>query len=464
MLFCRRQKTVVHRSLIGRLRPYCFCVALIFSTPFCSSAFGLGLYASYLATLKHNKPLLEAQWAFLGSQDANDVAKAALKPSLALSITGGADDFRTKMHAETSTSKSNQSYALAFSQTLLDKVAWYAWQQAKEEGRYDFLTYLIQRQDLIVSVAEQYCDLLSAAESLHVLQTKKRWVKAQLEKAHAQLHVGNGLKTSYLQIKAEYEQAQTDYIHAANLVRIKQAAFYYLTGIKPKWLMKLSKKVTLPKLPPQKQWQKWAKTRNLLLVQAKQKQQISHIALAKARAAHGPSLALSADLNHYRTQGDSLSYQPPAGYTASMALTLSMPVYSGGRITAATRLARKQNEINLVRRQDVEETLDLNLNQTYLNVKTNQDALKASNAWVKSSYASFVAENVRFSIRSSDIASYLSSLHAYEDAALNEIKLRYQQITLWLELRKLAGIVTAQDLKTIGPFFHQPVRFPKDIA
>ena len=159
-----------------------------------------------------------------------------------------------------------------------------------------------------------------------------------------------------------------------------------------------------------------------------------------------------------------MSFRPPAGYTASMAFTLSMPVYSGGRITAATRLARKQNEINLISRQDVEETLDLNLNQTYLNAKTNQDALKSSHAWVQSSYASFVAENARFSIRSSDIASYLSSLHAYEDSALNEIKLRYEQIILWLELRKLAGIITAQDLKTISPFFHQPVRFPKDIA
>lgn len=446
-----------------RLRPWLLLLSSCLITQAITPAWGLGLYASYLASLKHNKPLMEAQWRYLSSQDANDVALSVLKPSVNATLSGTAKNFRTKLNADATTSLSTQNYNVTWTQALLDKVAWYAWKQAKEEGKYDLLSYLTLRQTLIVDVAQSYTDLISATENLSVVQQKKRWVHAQLKKAEAELHSGLGLKTTLLQLKAEYQQAQTNEITATNNIRLKQAAFAQLTGKNPKWLMKLSKTIVLPKLPNQKAWYASAKARNLTLKQAEQQTQIAHMSLAKARAEKGPSLSLSTGLNHYQAQGDSLTAQPLAGYTASAELTLSMPLYSGGRITAATRMARKAKKISEINRDDTEESINLNLKQTYLSIKANEQARKTSKAWLQSSRAAFIAENARFSMRSSDIATYLASLNAYEEAALKDIELRYQHIMLWLELKQLAGVLNAKDLKTISQFFHKPVHFPKDI-
>ena len=412
------------------------------------------MHASAL-DLKEAWELLQAQGptyrAAVHERDAGlenrAIGRAGLLPQLSASASRSrVDGTREQNNIENDLDYDAEAYIVRLRQPLYNREKFAEYRQGKQRADYSEAVFDATTQQVAVTLAGRYFDVLLARETIDLATAKLKAFEQQVAATQRRFDLGDGTITDVDQATARRDLAQAELIEAQDHQVVALRRLQEIIGQVPENLATLRQDFPTPGLQPAslQDWLSQAKANNPSL----RAQQFNHGLAAeevnRAKSGHWPTLDLV--LGYTDSDSDSVSTIDQQNRYASAGVELSMPLYAGGGVSARVRQAvasREQagEELNATR----EEVFSVTTRE-FRGVQSGETRIRALERAVASS------ERAQDSARKSFLAgssTNLDILNAEEQVYiarrdLLEAKLRYLQARL--QLAAAVGLLGEDDI------------------
>ncbi len=326
-------------------------------------------------------------------------------------------------------------------------------------AEFDLLSRLGQ---LGVDVATAYVGVLSADRELRLIEEET----TALENHYAlvsRLHEKQlSTITDVYEAEARLLSRRTDYLEAGNAARLAREEIRRLTGVYVEDLVELNANFVAQKSDmPLDYWEGLALQNNPDRLALLRKQEASLHDVSKQRGGRYPEVSASYQLSQTDLGYDRERFAidlgadtiPSERKSAHAALDLSVPVYSGGTVSARIRQAKAAHTIAVHETTAETRALRRKVRELYLFLQSATDRIAASESSVVSAGKAYEATVKSFALQavnSSDVLHAASGLTRAKKAA-SDAKNDY--ILYWIKLRNVAGELDAESLLTASAWF-----------
>jgi len=425
-----------------------------------------------------NDATLKAQEAqYRASLEDEKAARAALLPQITGNITQqnsdtdttspgiiGFGNDGTPLIGDTfdNTDITTDTYQLSLQQAIFDLPAWFSFQSGKELSKQAEATFAANQQNLIVRVVEAYLAVLRAQDNLQASQARERAFERQLEQNRQRFEVGLIAITDVYEAQAAYDLAQVDRISDENAVAVALENLSVLTDKRHDNLDVLVEDFEVNKPEPMDRaaWVDFALENNFSLQAARYAEEAARQNATARKFAHAPTIRGNASYSESDRTGArfqdpaSIFNIPPDSETEQTAwsIDLSVPLFSGGAISAERRRAAQQfnaareQRINLMR-QTITDARSLHM--TVLNDIARVAARRQS---IKSSRSALDATEAGYEVGTRNIVDVLNAQNTLFAALRDYANSRYDYITNMLRLKEQAGLLSPDDIMRLNSF------------
>ncbi len=404
------------------------------------------LAAVYQAAQAAN-PTIQASQASLNAARQDLIgADAALNPSVKLSATGAAGELVVRDTDSAEGGYSSLSGTLSASLPLIAPT-----EQAAVALKRASLSQAQVNSDstaaqLILDVADAYFDSLSAKAQLGAAQAQRSAVARQLERAQQRLEVGLGTRVDVDRTQASYDLAAVAEIRATDTLAQSFDRLEQLTGERYDTLADLSERYqTRGSQPGLDAVLDKVLSQSAAMRAAQAGVDAARAGLATARAAQDYRVDAGASADSSKSlQGGRWN----ADYRVSV--TLSMPLYTGGRnqaseAAAIAKLTAAQADLEATRRDLVRATRSL-----YRSIATQAQTVDARMQAIRSAETAVEATEGAYEVGSGDVIDVLNAQSDLFSAQSDFQIARYDHARLGLQLEQLQGDLTVDDLSTLN--------------
>ncbi|WP_394195997.1 TolC family outer membrane protein [Litoreibacter albidus] len=389
--------------------------------------------ASALTAAYNNSNLLEQSRALLRAEDEGvAVALSALRPQIGGSASLTQTDNRTAAGASLAA-----TVALSVDMLLWDAGRTKLAVEAAKESVLAVRSQLVQQeQAVLLDAVNAYVQVLRDQRVLGLRQSNLRLITQELRAARDRFEVGEVTRTDVAQAEARLASARGDLANAQGQLEITRELYKLAVGRAPSNLKRIS---SLPKLPASENAAKATGRRsNPLIDQVQHQIKANELSYARAKAGTRPSLFASGRVSHTDSSGTTDS--------SSIGLTLSVPIYQGGQLSALTRRA-----LALVHSSKAQ------LNQQVLSVEqgvgNNWAQLAVARAQVRSSERQIRAAQIAFDgvreeakLGARTTLDVLDAEQDLSDARTNLVVSQTQVYSAAYSLLASMGLLTADNL------------------
>ncbi len=283
------------------------------------------------ATYVNNPQIAAALLSVKASAEDIAMRKAGTMPS----INASADLSQSWIIANgMQTTPASGSVTLSYSQTLFDNLKTDA--QIEQARAYtEVASHGLRNsiQNVLLSAASSYLDVVRETNLVKLRGENVAFYQAQVRSAKERLQIGTGTKTSVSQAETRLAQGIASYKSAINNLKSAQASYQRWVGHKPR---NLSLSYDFMGLLPRSmdEAQNYADRLHPAILTAKAQFRAAQSASDSARAAFGPTLKLIGNIggSHNFSSGTTSP-------SATVKLSLSVPIYQGGAMGASIRKA-----------------------------------------------------------------------------------------------------------------------------
>jgi outer membrane protein len=433
----------------------------------------------YELALENDATLKAQQAQYLAALEDEKTARSALLPQViasysyedretdtdAIGANFGDDGFEI---IDVSTNRQTQTdgYLVSLQQTLFNLPAWFSFQSGKELSKQAEATFAANQQGLIVRVVEAYLAVLRAQDNLRASEARAKAFGRQLEQNKQRFEVGLIAITDVYEAQAAYDLSQVDRISDENSVAVALENLSVLTAKRHDNLDVLVEDFEVNKPEPldRSDWVEFALANNFNLKAAQYSEEAARQTAKARRLAHAPTLSGTAQYSDFGTDG-SLTQDPPTPFAlppnSDQELTvwgveLSMPLYTGGAISADRRRAAQQfnaareQRINLTR-QTVTDARSLHM--TVMNDVARVAARKQS---ILSSRSALDATEAGYEVGTRNVVDVLNAQNTLFSALRDYANSRYDYIVNTLRLKEQAGLLSPEDVILLDSFLEPP--------
>jgi outer membrane protein len=306
-------------------------------------------------------------------------------------------------------------------------------------------------QDLVIRITQAYFDVLSASDSVGVVQAQKQAVSEQLAAAKRNFEVGTSTVTDSREAQARFDLVVAQEIAAQNDLRVKRLALEQLVGISDVQPKALKVPVALPDLQTMDLdfWLSQAQANNAQLQQAHSAQKIASLESKKAMSNHLPTLDLVAQQRRsYGFNAASSSYSDSDN--TSIGLQLNWPLFAGfahhNRIRETLHLQDKaQADLDNAQRGVVQAT-----RSAFYGVQAGMSQVKALEAAEASSQVSLDANKLGYQVGVRINIDVLNAQTQLYETKRDLAQARYNVLLGQLRLKQASGTLTGEDLQAIN--------------
>ena len=433
----------------------------------------------YELALENDATLKAQQAQYLAALEDEKTARSALLPQVIASYSY--EDRETDTDAiganfgdngfeiiDVSTNRQTQTdgYLVSLQQTLFNLPAWFSFQSGKELSKQAEATFAANQQGLIVRVVEAYLAVLRAQDNLRASEARAKAFGRQLEQNKQRFEVGLIAITDVYEAQAAYDLSQVDRISDENSVAVALENLSVLTAKRHDNLDVLVEDFEVNKPEPldRSAWVEFALANNFNLKAAQYSEEAARQQAKARRLAHAPTLSGTAQYSDFGTDG-SLTQDPPTPFAlppdSEQELTvwgveLSMPLYTGGAISADRRRAAQQfnaareQRINLTR-QTVTDARSLHM--TVMNDVARVAARKQS---ILSSRSALDATEAGYEVGTRNVVDVLNAQNTLFSALRDYANSRYDYIVNTLRLKEQAGLLSPEDVILLDSFLEPP--------
>lgn len=426
--------------------------ALLASTLLALPARAESVVDVYLLARQNDSRFRSAESTYHADLQRLPQARGALLPNISGQGSATRNDLEVSTDAANvpaGTANFNSTeFSLSLTQPLYNSALFAGLCQARAEVRRAEAQYAAAKLDLIVRVAETYIAVLAAQDNVELNAAQKAANGRQLEVVEGRLDVGLATITDVHQARARYELDVAGEIQASNTLRDTRQGLSEITGKLITSVASLRKDAPLiePDPPDVEKWVATAMAQNPSIIAARETAQISLEEIKRQRAGHLPTLDFVGNARSTDDQG-SVSGNSVQTDRTEYGLQLNVPIYQGGRVSAAAREAgyrysAAQQDLETLRRSTERAT-----RAAFLGVVGGASRVRALRQSVIAAESAVEAKREGFE---AGINTNLEVLDAQRDlfiSATDLLRARYDFILNILRLKQSAGLLSEEDLE-----------------
>ncbi len=342
----------------------------------------MSLLDAYDNALYHDPTFQTATFDYQASQQEQDIGLAPLLPQINANARYGST--RQLSGRDLDGSNEDPSYttnnlSLSARQVLYDRarVAYYA--QAKARGQLGESIYDDAFQELFPRVVEVYFEVARQENELRLIELQKVAIEGLVKQTRRLFEVGDGTITD-----TEEAQARLDLVKAQEIETLArlQAALHSLsgrTGVVAGAISAMREELpdSAPLQPEQDMtfWQAQARSAAPRLDARRDGVAVAEAELRAQKAGHYPQLALVGELN--RSDRDNLADDFRRQSTSYLGLSLDVPLYAGGGVSASSRKSQFALSSAQAQLDDELRQLSEDIERSYLGVVSGYAKCKA---------------------------------------------------------------------------------------
>jgi outer membrane protein len=411
-----------------------------------SIAKAVGLLDVYQLAVLHDATLAQARAQFEADQKLVSTARASLLPQ----VKADASYFMTDSSLDSSVVNTRDD-SVTLNQALYQHDSWARYEKAKFGFDAAQTTLQNAEQTLILTVAERYFAVLLANENLILAHTKETADKTQLERAEASAEVGLASKTEVLQAKSSYDLSRSDRINAENQVDESRENLMKLTGQALTELKKLPVLAASTIL--------FSAPYRLDTIEALAEQDNLNVKLASANVSSAQQEIEVQKGGYWPTVGLQAKYSDTAfsdysatsintrdRNSASVGVTVSVPLYSGGRTDSQVSAARSLANASQQALRNAREQARIDARVQLRNLQRGGDLVAALREAVNSNDAFLEAAEEGYKVGLQTLLDVLTARTNQYNARKNLIEATHAQVLTRLKLESTLGSLTSEDL------------------
>ncbi|MEM5528294.1 TolC family outer membrane protein [Gammaproteobacteria bacterium AS21] len=374
----------------------------------------------------------QAQYTLLNSQESIIQAHSTLLPA----IDG---QLRASWNSNsTATNTDLKSYTVNLTQAIYDPVLNATLKKANNVERQAKLILAQTEQTLILRSVVAYVNAMIATNNLTTDQARERSFRKSLDRAKSEFDVGIIAMTDVHEAQASYDNAHVDLIISEGRLENSLEVLQRLTGkyISDTYKLALDYPIALLSPNEPKHWVEKATTQNLTIVLGKRDIEASVFDTQIASSSRQPTVNLQA----FHTRDDD-------NFTDNqIALTLTVPFYSGGSISSKIRQSISLQDIAKSKQLDSIRNIAQQTQSTVRDVQTNVLAIKARQQSILSSSSALIAIKEGYNVGTRNITDLLNAEQNLFSAKNDYENARLQHVVLLFTLKKLLGSLSADDV------------------
>lgn len=350
---------------------------------------------------------------------------------------------------------------LNVTQKIFDFNNWLKLASAAASVKAAKATYNAAAQDLMQRTAQAYFDILQAQDMLRFSVAEKQALYQEYLQAKEQLNVGVATITDVDNAKAAYDGSIADYIAAKNDLENVRENLRSITGILYSSLNPL--KITIPLIMPApvdiNQWVSVGIQQNWNFVSSKYNTLAAKRDIWAARGGHLPTVSAQASYDNelvktYGGNGRTRAKGPAAE------IDLSMPIFSGGAVTSATRKAIADYEFASSQEEVTYRQVINTTRKAYLGVMSGISSVKAQQQAVISNQSALNGTKEGYKVGTSTMVDVLLAQKALYQSQRDYAASRYNYVLSIIALKQSAGTLSADDLARINSWLTSPSAYP----
>ncbi len=429
------------------------------------SSQALDFQQAYDYARRYDPSWLAAQSERDAGQQEHALGRSRLLPSLSYRYSHARNRSEVEQSTPLGTTTDDMRYtsytsAITLTQPLLDAAAFAQYQAGKARANAAEATLERAYQALAVRVLQAYTDVLYAEDDIALAEAHLRSLQEESEKSAYFMAHGEGTRTDQLEIAAQSRLVEARLIEAEDRLQDAHNALSLLMGSRPAspltplstvaWGSALASSQEVADISLA-EWQALALAHNPELAAQRSALEAARHHVQAQNAGHLPTVQLYA-----RSQLSDSSAENTIGQrydTDSIGVEVSLPLYSGGRVVAASRQADSTYE--QLRHELDAATADIlnDVERQYRLVRSSQRREEAYRQSVEA--AALRVEATQRSLQGGE-RTHLDVLDAERERfeALRDLaRARYDYLVAWLSLRWQAGRLDDADIQQIAYYF-----------
>lgn len=408
----------------------------------------------------NNSPLLSNYLnTILAARQDVPINMGVVLPQVAATANASVNNF----HASgVSANYTNTNYGLTATQQLFNYTDFANVAVANYTTKSAEATYVSQKQQFILNVAEAYFNVLTAQYDVQVAQTQYDFLKKTLDQTQAKFSVGLVTYTDVAQARANLDSANATLIQAQNALAISNENLRTYTGKEETNLAIIADPKTLPIDPPSPNdvnyWVKLSEAKNPLLLA---QQATQSAALATVHANFGnqlPTLFVQASYqkNYYNNNVPAIVSSTTRTLQKTIELGLTWNIFSSGELMsqtlqAADEYVSQQNTSTNLYRQTASQTT-----QDFLSVLASIAQIQAYRQSEIAAEASLREFTAKYKVGTATIVDVLNEVQTLSQARFNLAQAMNQYIDSVLSLKTDVGQLSEQDLVRFNQYLQVP--------
>ena len=432
------------------------CCALLAAMLLSPLARAESLLDAYRLARENDPKFRGAQYDARASGTAIDQARAGFLPSARFDYEQ--TDTRQRIissqnpifGAGVSTFPTNNQ-TLSVTQPIFRKDVIERFAQAKAVVRQADFTLLAAEQDLQLRTTAAYLALLAAADSLALARAERDSVGKALDLAREKLRMGLGTITNQHDAAARHAVTQAREIEAVNKLNDARQALREITGklIENVQALREEFPLQIPEPAVLETWVGTAFDQNFGLRAKREAVEVARQEVERQRAGHYPTVDLL--LNHNKKDAGSTLFGGGSNVeTTDLTMRLSVPLYSGGLVSAVTqeaafRFQKSKEDLELERR-----AVERATRAAYEGTLSGVSLVRALKQSVVSQSSALEAKDQGYK---SGLFTLLPVLDATRDLFLarrDYAQARYDYLLNRLKLKQAVGTLSEADLAGIN--------------
>lgn len=415
------------------------------------------LSSVYSKALEYDAQIRAAKADNLISKEEISKARAQFRPRVNVNTARGRNETKSVTPYLYGTYQHNDqfynaiNYSVSVQQSLFNLSNFAEYKQAKAVAAKSDAILLNEESNLIIRITELYCNVLYALDNMESSQAHIRATLEQLQQTKRRFEKGFGTITEISEAQAGYDIALAEGVDNVNALEFSRRELEHFTGVYPVDICKLApEKLLLARPVPEnvELWIELAHADNHEVAAARQEVQIATRELQKNRASRYPVLNLVGTRNYSESDNN---YTIGSTYdTYAISLQMSIPVYTGGYVSAAVRQAQAKRIKAQEQLSYQERGVESNIRKYYNGVVASISQIHAYEQAVASGELALKGTKKGFEAGLRTNMDVLDAEQKLMSSKRNLAKSRYQYILNQLQLKDSTGILSPSDVEEVN--------------
>lgn len=349
-----------------------------------------------------------------------------------------------------------ERYSVQLTQTLFNWQSFarrkraYATEDQNEAEYYSELAFVL------TDVADRYFSVLQAEDSLRSVQSEFESVSNQLDQVENLYERQLTQITDLYQAQASLAAVRAEQLQVESQLLITRQALRSVTGLDPIELFRLRTDVDIPAVEQgMSYWTQLAQVSNYEIQARQFALQASRELVSERRGAYMPDVSLVVQQQNSNLGFDNAPL--PDTDTTYVGVSVTMPLFAGGANRAAVSEAASMQSIAESELRQVKLDVTERVRTAHLQVQNSRLLTAAAQSLVESATLSATAMQRGFELGAVTSVDVLNAIRNQYQAERDLQEAQYNHIRFLLELKREAGILTADDLLEVSSWLERPV-------